>query len=313
MELKIISYHDLFGSANILVKNQLKTALFETGIIGISHVPNFLEKSQQYIHTVRQFCALNEKVKQQYVPDRDAGLTEGYELGAEWFKDINGNWKIDDKKASFYAFVPDHPRNKWPHEIDLKTPYLELGKLIFDVGKYLLNFIQLNKNLGIDLDSLEGYGRMLHYHKVSETQNSNWCGAHFDHGILTGLIPAYYFKNGLEIEEPTDAGLYIKPHYSTTFEKVHVNDKSIILFQVGEFGQLASHDEIRATEHLVRQACSNIERFTFALFSNPAADTIIHSKSELIKDSRYKDQSLEEGGIKYSDWAKASYARYRAV
>ncbi|MBV8803259.1 MAG: isopenicillin N synthase family oxygenase [Gammaproteobacteria bacterium] len=311
MELTIISYFDLLESHRF-AKDQLKAALFDSGIVGISHVPHFEEKSQQYIRTVRQFCALDEKVKQQYKPNRDAGLTEGYELGAEWFKDSDGHWKIDDKKASFYAFVPDQPRNKWPKEIDLKTPYLELGKLMFNVGKNILNLIQLNKTFGIDLDGLEGYGRMLHYHKVHKNEKANWCGAHFDHGIFTGLMPAYYFKNGHEIEEPDSAGLYIKPPTSTTFEKVRVNKKSIILFQVGEFGQLASHDEIRATEHLVLQAQEGIERFTFALFSNPAANTTIYPKSELIKDSRYKNHCLEDGGIQYSAWAKASYARYRA-
>jgi isopenicillin N synthase-like dioxygenase len=127
MHLDIVSYHDLVAF-NPQALKQLEMALLNKGIVGISHVPEFEMKSRNYINAARDFSALQEKIKQQYTPDRDAGNTEGYELGAEKFKDQNGNWQIDDKKASYYAYVPEKPCNVWPREVDLQTPYVELGE-----------------------------------------------------------------------------------------------------------------------------------------------------------------------------------------
>lgn len=315
MELEIISYHDLMNPANLKVYDRLNHALFKVGIVGISNVPGFMEKSQAFIKASREFSMLDENTKQQYAPHRDLGETEGYELGAEKFKDSKGNWQTDDKKSSFYAYVPNHVKNKWPNEVNLKVPYLELGELIFKTGKQVLNYIKLNESMGIHHSKLVGYGRMLHYHKENDTSNlnPNWCGAHYDHGIFTGLMPAYYFKDGKEVDEPEEAGLFIRPRDGSTFEKVRLTDKSVLLFQVGEFGQLALNDQIRATEHLVVKAKENIERFSFALFYSADANVSIHSSSELTKDARYSENVRQDGSIKYSDWEAASYARYRVI
>ncbi len=314
MTLEIISYHDLLDS-NIIADNRIKAALFKSGIVGVEGVPNFQKTMQAYIHAVRQFSALSESTKQKYAPDRDKGDTEGYELGAEQFKDQHGNWLPDDKKASFYAFVPNDRRNKWPREVDLKTPYLELGQLIFETGKRVLNFLGLNETIGVHHDDLSGYGRMLHYQKESETikVNPNWCGAHFDHSVFTGLAPAYYFKDGKEVEEPKESGLFIRPTNSENFIKINSSNKSILLFQVGEFGQLAAHDSICATQHLVKKAQGNIERFTFALFFNANENVVIHSKSKLSSDLRYTNNMSADGSISYRKWHEASFARYRVI
>lgn len=172
----------------------------------------------------------------------------------------------------------------------------------------------LNKTTGIDHDGLVGYGRMLHYHKESDATdaNPNWCGAHYDHGVFTGLLPAYYFRDGVEVEEPEEAGLYILPTHGKTFEKVPTPDKSILLFQVGEFSQLASNDRICATKHMVKKAKGNIERFAFALFHSAADDTVIHSTSILANDARYLENMSADKSIDYDRWQIASYARYRA-
>jgi hypothetical protein len=53
----------------------------------------------------------------------------------------------------------------------------------------------------------------LHYLAVDEVENPNWCGAHLDHGVLTALMPAYYFRNGEEVDELEEAGLYIMPSH----------------------------------------------------------------------------------------------------
>lgn len=313
LRLDIISYNVL-NSNNLEIINNIETILLQKGIIGVKDVPDFEDKSRKYIDAARQFSMLDEIGKRQYAPNKDAGETQGYELGAEWFKNSNGQWKIDDKKSSFYAFVPDQPLNKWPTEVDLKTSYLELGELIFNVGKVLLNALGLNEKVGLCHNHMIGHGRMLHYHKENNSTNENkdWCGAHVDHGIFTGLIPAYYFKNGIEVDEPNEAGLYIVPTNANNFEKIDSSDKSILLFQVGEFGQLISNDRIKATKHKVRKAGDGIERYTYALFYCADANMAIQSKSLLSQDSRYIQNQTAEGSITYKQWEQSSYERYRA-
>jgi len=315
MKLDIISYNDLIAANNTNTITQLKSALLSKGIVGIRGVPEFENKSRAYIHAARAFSSLDAAIKQQYTPNRDAGHTEGYELGAEWFKNKNGQWQVDDKKASFYAFVPDQVKNCWPLEVDLKTAYLALGELIFNTGKVLLNIIGLNDKIGLHHDKLVGYGRMLHYHKESDATNENpdWCGAHLDHGVFTGLIPAYYYRDGFEIDEPDEAGLYIVPSDGHQFEKINASEKDVLLFQVGEFGQLISNDGIKATKHMVRKARGQIERFTFALFYSADDNTIIKSHSTLIHDERYALHQCPDGSISYDKWQKASFDRYRVI
>lgn len=314
LKTEIILYQDLLDKKLSAVNHQIEQALFKTGIIGIRDVPDFERICRAYIEAVRKFSAFDDSIKNRYAPDRDAGETEGYELGAEWFKNKDGKWLIDDKKASFYAFVPDDPKNKWPTEVDLKQPYLTLGELIFKVGKLLMDKIGLNESVGLNSNRLIGYGRMLHYQKESDETfaNPNWCGAHLDHGLFTGLIPAYYFRNQTEISEPEEAGLYIVPSNSDHFEKVDASDKSILFFQVGEFSQLITNDKIKATRHKVLKAKGEIDRYTFALFFSAEPEMIIHSNSILVSDQRYQANQLHDGGIRYSDWEKSSYERYRA-
>lgn len=312
MQLDIISFDDLKTNHPSSIQT-VKQALLQNGIVGVRGVPDFENKSRIYIEAARKFSALNEAIKNQYAPNRDAGETEGYELGAEWFQTKEGEWKIDDKKASYYAFVPDHIKNKWPQEVDLKSSYLALGKMMFDVGKLVLANLGLDEKTGLKHDDMVAYGRMLHYHKESDAtnENLNWCGAHFDHGVFTGLMPAYYFHDGVEVDEPEEAGLYIVPSYGNQFEKINSSEKDVLLFQVGEFGQLVSNDEIKATQHVVRKAYGEIERYTFALFFNPHASMTIQSQSSLIADDRYKLNQVD-GKINYEKWADASYDRYRA-
>ena len=143
--------------------------------------------------------------------------------------------------------------------------------------------------------------------------NPNWCGAHFDHGVFTSLMPAYYFKDGIEVEEPEEAGLYIKPTHEDEFVKVDVSDKSIMYFQVGEFAQLVSNDRICATEHLVKKARGKVERFTLAVFFAAADDARIQSRSVLSQDERYASHRDSTGRVSFLAWQDASYQRYHAT
>ncbi len=81
--------------------------------------------------------------------------------------------------------------------------------------------LKLDESIGIDEKDLVGHSRMLHYLKENDATNQNpdWCGAHHDHSLLTGLMPAYYFQNGVEIPEPPEAGLYIFPYGTDAIEK----------------------------------------------------------------------------------------------
>ena len=89
-------------------------------------------------------------------------------------------------------------------------------------------------------------------------------------------------------------------------------DKSILLFQVGEFGQLLSNDRIKATKHMVKKAPCGIERFTFALFYSAPGEMTIQSKSKLNQDTRYLKNQFSDGSISYRNWEKASLETYRA-
>ena len=73
-------------------------------------------------------------------------------------------------------------------------------------------------------------GRLVHYYSRSEADIkkdinpdfafSSWCGWHNDHGSLTGVVPALYFKDGKIIEDGSPdplAGLYVKSNHSVTF------------------------------------------------------------------------------------------------
>lgn len=316
MNLDVFSYRDIqeLGSNHALA-TELNAVLKNKGIMGVSHVPHFIEYSQAYTSAVRKFVKLPEEVKRQYAPDRDAGVTEGYELGAEWFQNEDNEWKLDDKKASFYAHIADHKENVWPTEVDLKTPYLALGNLMRTTAILLLDAMGITKSFGLNGDDWKGYGRMLHYQKVGSAtdSNTNWCGAHFDHGAFTCLMPARYFRGEVEIEEPEEAGLHIVPTGTSDFVKVRAPDKSILLFQVGEFLQLASDDRIAATKHLVRKARGDIERIALATFIDPPDDIRISSASVLAKDERFSANLDANHTASYKDWASSSYERYRAI
>lgn len=313
MELDIITYQDLIDPTNVTAHQKLETALLQKGIVGIKGIPDYEEKVQNYIHAARQFLALDEVVKQRYAPNRDTGDTEGYEAGAEKFKNRNGEWQVDDKKVSYYAYLPASSTNKWPSEMEFRAPYMALGELIFATGKKILDILGLNETKSLKHELLTGHCRMLHYRKESDAtfENPDWCGKHFDHSLFTGLLPAHYFCDGKEINEPAEAGLFIKPTNGTDYEKIHADDKSVLLFQVGEFGQLLSHDRIRATEHIVKKAKGGIERLTFALFFCPDETTEVKPESTLTEDARYIENKLIDGRIRYGDWSRASFDRYR--
>ena len=311
LELDILSYED-FIHDDPKALSLLHTALHEKGIVGIQGVPGYVEKVQRLIQQARKFTSLPEEIKNRYAPNRDKGeLFLGFETGKERFKRPDGQWIIDDLKVSYYAFVPDDHTNKWPIELDLKTPFQDLGRLMSEMGEAVMKKIGLiGPDTGICLDNIPRLGRILYYRKTSEdsTDNPFWCGAHFDHGLFTALLPAFYFLNGKPVSEPPEAGLFVKTTHDGIFKKVNSNNPEVLLFQVGEFSQLATNDRIQATEHRVHKAKDDIERYTMALFFSAPMDTVIYSLSELTQDERYSGPPGSP--CSYRQWHENTFNRY---
>lgn len=310
LDLDVISYEELVQE-DAETLSLLKKALQEKGIVGVRGIPGYKEKVYHFIEAAREFASLPEEIKERYAPNRSLGETFlGYERGKERFKRPDGKWVVDDLKVSYYGFVPDSPLNKWPLEVDLRAPFQEIGDLMSEVGEAMMEKIGLlGTSTGISLEGFPRMGRMLYYHKTGETaDNPFWCGSHFDHGMFTALLPAFYFAKGKMIAEPVEAGLFVRTHLQGVFKKVVADDPEIMLFQVGEFGQLATNDAIRATEHRVHKALDSVERYTMALFFNAPMETIIHSTSELTQDTRYGGASGDP--CSYQRWHEESFKRY---
>lgn len=303
VNVTILTYDDL-QQGSLRTQLLLIQALKEEGIVGIRGIPKFKESVQKFIEAARAFSALTDEEKAQYAPNRDKGEFLGYELGAEVFTRPDGSKVADDSKASYYAFVPDHDMNIWPKFGDLKDQFQSIGGLMMDVGKMVMASVGLNQAVVLADNHV---GRLLHYRKGCPADK--WCGAHFDHGVFTALLPAVYFNDqGKQIPEPDEAGLFVRASGDTAFRKVTSDDPDVMLFQAAEFGQLATNDKIEATEHEVRKPLDpTIERYTKALFFTAPMGYRMSSRSKLVIDTRWGEK--EE--CSYGDWHTRSLDRYR--
>lgn len=311
LDLDVISY-EAFTQEDPAAMGLLQKALKEKGIVGIRGVPGYKEKLVRFIESARDFSALPEEVKETYAPNHDLGETYlGYEKGKEKFMRPDGRWVVDDLKVSYYGLVPDTLSNKWPVEVDLRSSFQDIGMLMSEMGMAIMEKIGLiGPSTGISIDGVPRVGRMLYYRKSenSAVENPFWCGAHFDHSLFTALLPSFYFAEGEEVPEPIEAGLYVKTTSDGIFKKVMADDRDVMMFQVAEFGQLATNDAIRATEHCVRKASGCIERYTMALFFVAPLDCVIHSFSELTRDARYGGGPGDP--CSYDHWNEESFKRY---
>lgn len=309
LDVTVIEYDDFVQGGAVMIA-RLKGALLKEGIVGIRGVPGYRERLGAFIEAARRFAALEEAVKRQYAPKEDNYL--GYELGAEKFKRPDGRWVPDDKKTSYYAMVPASNGNIWPREVALQLPFMELSGTMLETARSVVEKVGLvGPDRKMPLEGITGVGRMLHYRKAADTTADNpyWCGAHFDHGLFTALAPAFYFDGEEQVAEPEEAGLFVRAAGEEGFKKVDAGRDDVMLFQMGEFGQLAADDAMQATEHRVHKADGNIERHTLAVFLSPPFDTVIRSESSLRFDSRYG----EEKEVSFKDWHLRSLERYRNV
>lgn len=312
LDLVVINYENFTEQKKEAIE-ALKYALHDHGIVGIRGVPGYQNKLLNFIRCARAFSKLPLEIKEQYAPDRLSGDIYGFEIGKERFKDEKGDWVVDNLKASYYAAIPDTSDNKWPVEVEIKEAFQALGSVMSEVGKEILSAMELiGPKTGISIDGIPSCGRMLHYHKATHAadENPNWCGNHFDHGLFTALVPAFYFKDGRSVQEPEEAGLFVKTHVDGIYKKASVSDPDILFFQVGEFGQLVSDDRVCATEHVVHKANDAIDRFTMAMFFDVPMDTVIYSQSKLTSDDRYEGECGDP--CSYKSWSDNSFARYLA-
>lgn len=327
LELKIVSYDDFERSAPEAIQ-LIQRALLEDGIVGIRGIPGYRECTEHYIQAAREFAALPGEIKQQYAPDRASGKWLGYEIGKEKFVREDGAEVIDNAKSSYYAYVeygnldPEQLVNVWPSECNLEVPFLAIGQMMFQTAKELLQKIHyIQDDCGVVLDLTNGVGRMLDYKPDPLNNNPFWCGAHFDHSLFTALLPAFYFKEGVQIPEPLEAGLFVLKPSDNRYYKVVSDDPNVMLFQTGEFAELATNGLMRATKHRVVKAFDdNIERITMALFIGPENEALIHSTDPLAQDYRYTHRINDEGKVeertdglcRFLDWHILSLQRYEA-
>lgn len=307
--LEVIPYEKLV-QGDVEALQILHKALHGKGIVGVRGVPSYKNKYELFIKAAREFSILPEEIKENYKPDRSLGETFlGYEMGKEQFQRPNGDWVVDDLKTSYYAFVPDSCKNKWPCEVDLKAPFQDLGKLMAETGELIMHTIGLlGDTTGFQLEDDSRVGRMLYYRKSDNNENPYWCGAHFDHALFTAILPAVYFVDGEQIPEPEEAGLFIRTSQDVPFKKILADDLDVMMFQVGEFGQLVTNDGIQATEHRVHKAVEAVERYTLALFFNAPRNIPIYSKSVLAHDARYGAKAGEAST--FNHWQEATFQRF---
>lgn len=284
-EIKLFAYDRLAASGPEMVA-QFK----RTGYIAISGVPGFAAAYQQFLAVARQFTALPPEAQAECTPADY--FAKGWSRGVEVF-----DKKTDTYKGSYYAWIPDRPTNIWPTRVPEFGPaYQAVARIIMSVGQEILPLV------GFAGDT-QALARMLHYKSVpagEDDGNPNWCGVHRDHGILTGLCPEVFYKDGKVIRRPKDSGLYI--------EGTPVAPPAdIVLFQMGEVLELMSNGDVRATDHWVRKAYDGSERFAMAVFFDPLDEVVINcSNSDVI--AKYADRF--EPGISYEEWGRRSLLKY---
>ena len=315
LKLQTVSYQDLVSgtSQSASALSTLKSALKRDGAVSIGDVPNFVEQRKTYFKEAVSFAQLSEEQKQ----DVAAGGVEdtysylGYDVAAEQFKGPNGEIYADQNKRSYYAIFPDSENNKWQEGTQLKTAFLELARTVHDTSEVVLRAVGILGEDGpiTDLEGAEDFGRMLHYITGdNEDPNPFWCGQHKDHSLITGLIQPLYMLGGEEVPPPEGAGLHIK--VGETYHRV-IGEADSITYQIGDFGQLISNDDVIATEHRVNKPnhpTRGLERHTLALFIDPKLDQKVENSTSVLAstDSRYV-----EGDTTFNDWHLRTLARHK--
>eukprot|EP00956_Cyclotella_meneghiniana_P000036 scaffold83_cov57-Cyclotella_meneghiniana.AAC.2 len=233
--------------------------------------------------------------RRKYLEETNASRENGVKQLLEWDaskQSVPSDGDMQQLAKSNPAFFAP---NIWPNESipELETTFKEAGELVHHIGTMIAKCCDdyvSSRCPGYNRHRLEDIlrhskcckARLLHYFamdasssntKNDDTDFSNWCGWHNDHGSITGLFPALYIENGRIVECPDpQSGLYIK---SRSGALVHaVLPPNSLAFQVGETMQVHTGGLLQATPHAVRGCASaNVTRETFAVFMEPEYHT----------------------------------------
>lgn len=325
LQLTVIDYQNLTNPSSFTIQ-ETKKALNRHGIIGIKGIPDYQINIENLINDAKKFYSLSPEEKEKYSPNRKAGEWVGYEMGKQKFRREDGSEVLSTSKCSYYAYVtngrldPQVVQNIWPpiNVCNLETTFMTIGYIMEGVIKKVIDITGCIQNTPILPDSFNAIGRLLQY-TSSDSSNSNpWCEAHFDHGMFTALIPAYYWRDNEHIQEPEEAGFFVTLSDNECY-KVVVDDPTTLLLLVGEFAQLVTNGQLQAIKHEVRRALDpKITRITQAVFLCPDPNETIISKDKLAQTDRYKMKLIdgtiiirEDGACTYSDWHENSLNQNR--
>jgi len=269
-------------------KARVVKAFHDKGIIAVQGVPGFVDAHENFIESARKFMGLTQETQAKYTPADAYG--RGWSYGIETFNEVT-----DAFKGSYYATYPEsHAKspNIWPYEDvpDFKENYLNLVKIIFNMGK------EIQPLIDISINDISSVSRMLYYGPIRDPNAVEWCGEHRDHGLLTGLCPGICYLDGKPVPKPAGTGLFIRGEEFSA-------PKDALLFQVAEVAELITNGAITATEHEVRKAVGGYERYSFALFMAPHPDYMIESTL-----TKYNDRFSP--GMRYGEWNQRSFEKY---
>lgn len=296
-----ISYEDIVSEKDLSVEVEAAFGPTGLGLILIKDYPDFSEKRNKVLRTIREFALLPETVKEKYALP-EANYSFGWSHGKEKMK----SGIPDFAKGSYYArphgdvitddvnlkkkYPGNYADNVWPREEcpELEHSFKDMTKVHMDLGHQITRLIDryLNKKTGGShnlntfyhslKDSPAYKGRMLHYYPVHSSINSSMdglCGWHLDHGCITCLLsPLYFDPLGSEVPKPANCGLYVKSPVRGVVHQVDIPPDCLAI-QVGEFFQLLSGGFLRATPHCVRSASDpNISRSQLVVFMDCEPD-----------------------------------------
>eukprot|EP00946_MAST-07B_sp_MAST-7B-sp1_P003780 g3780.t1 len=300
-DVVVLQYDDLVADRDLTASIKAAFGPDGLGILAVQGVPDVARQRQALLPLAPRFASMPHDVKAKY-EHPESFWSFGWSHGKE---KLQG--RPDFAKGSYYnnpmentpftdeAIIKEymsfaHP-NIWPteHLPELEPAFMELGQTIVRVGKLVAKqcdrYIEAKSpayakgadgSASADDSAAKPSGSKAQHNDDDEF--SSWCGWHNDHGSLTGLCPAMYFK------EPTDdcpthtqlaknpcptAGLYIRSR-NGSLHQVRAPSTSCLLFQIGETSQIHSGGILQATPHAVKGSSrADVCRSSFAVFMEP--------------------------------------------
>ncbi|KCV68564.1 hypothetical protein H696_04857 [Fonticula alba] len=271
------------------------------GLILVRGIPELENKVGDLLPLASRLGGLSAEEKAKYeFPDLSymVGWSHGKERFQGVFDTAKGSWYANpssdtptDDPAELAKYREFAQPNVWPTEEipQLEGAFKALGQLIVDTGARLAvhcdKFISsqiadfpANYIENVIKNSKATKGRLLHYFPVDNPPASraddtgSWCGWHLDHGTLTGLTPARYYRGDEETSMPdATAGLYIRNRNGDVLKAPIPRD--CLAFQLGQSLQIASGGHLSATPHCVigpvGLETAGIARNTLAVFMQP--------------------------------------------